>query len=284
MRRVQRRMNQVGADELRRVHRPAPGQRRRVRRAVQHDPDQRHRVLPRPGRVGVPAGRGDPRAAGRTQPRRADPGVERGLRVRPGGLHPRDGSSPSHRRRRVPRAGQDLRHRRRRGGARPGAARGLHAGRDRRGARGQARSEYFEQQGSRYSLPQGPAALGDLRPQRPRAGRPDLADRPAGLPQHPDVLQRRDPGARSSSGSTSRSRRAGVLFLGKAEMLLSHARDLRARSTSSGGCSARRSTRPSATTTSLAQGYPRAPARPTSRARRSCANRPSPPARSRRSW
>ena len=44
-------------------------------------------------------------------------------------------------------------------------------------------------------LPQGAAPLGDLRAARPDPGRSDLADRPADLPQHPDVLQHRDPGA-----------------------------------------------------------------------------------------
>ena len=44
-------------------------------------------------------------------------------------------------------------------------------------------------------LPQGPAPHGDLRPQRPRAGRADLAHRPARVPQHAHVLQRGDAGA-----------------------------------------------------------------------------------------
>ena len=55
--------------------------------------------------------------------------------------------------------------------------------------------KYFETTGEPVRLPQRPAALPDLRPPRPDPGRPDLAPRPAGLPQHPDVLQRRDPGA-----------------------------------------------------------------------------------------
>ena len=38
---------------------------------------------------------------------------------------------------------------------------------------------YFERSDRRLRLPQGPAPRGDLRPQRPRAGRADLADRPA---------------------------------------------------------------------------------------------------------
>ena len=80
---------------------------------------------------------------------------------------------------------------------------------------------YFELVGRPLRLPQGPAPVGDLRAQRPRAGRPDLPHRPAGLPQHPDVLQRRDPGAHPHP-LPLRAGRLGVLFLGKAEMLLSH--------------------------------------------------------------
>jgi len=39
------------------------------------------------------------------------------------------------------------------------------------------------------------APLGDLRAARPDPGRSDIAGRPADLPQHPDVLQHRNPGA-----------------------------------------------------------------------------------------
>ena len=47
----------------------------------------------------------------------------------------------------------------------------------------------------RYVFRKRPAPRGHLRPPRPGPGRADLARRPAGLPQHADVLQRRDPGA-----------------------------------------------------------------------------------------
>ena len=57
------------------------------------------------------------------------------------------------------------------------------------------RERYFERAGPALRLPQGPAAHGDLRAQRPDPGRADLAHRPAGVPQHADVLQRRDAGA-----------------------------------------------------------------------------------------
>ena len=53
-------------------------------------------------------------------------------------------------------------------------------------------------------LPQGPAAMRHLRPQRPGAGRADLPHRPARLPQHPDVLQRRAAGADPAAACTSR--------------------------------------------------------------------------------
>ena len=43
-------------------------------------------------------------------------------------------------------------------------------------------------------VPRRPAPHGDLRPQRSRAGRADLAPRPPGMPQHADVLQRRGAG------------------------------------------------------------------------------------------
>ncbi len=48
---------------------------------------------------------------------------------------------------------------------------------------------------SAAGVPQGPSPHGHLRPQQPRQRRPDLAAGPADLPQHADVLQRRDAGA-----------------------------------------------------------------------------------------
>ena len=93
------------------------------------------------------------------------------------------------------RPGQDLRHRRRRGGARPGAAGRLHRARASQGVPAELLDAVLRADRRPLRLPQGPAPLGDLRPQRPGAGRADLPDRPAGLPQHADVLQRRDAGA-----------------------------------------------------------------------------------------
>ena len=70
-------------------------------------------------------------------------------------------------------------------------------------------------------LPQRPAPLGHLRPARPDAGRPHLAPRPAGLPQHPDVLQCRGPGTYLARFHFALND-DGFLFLGKAEMLFTH--------------------------------------------------------------
>ena len=55
--------------------------------------------------------------------------------------------------------------------------------------------QYFERSEHALRLPQRPAPHGDLRPQQPAAGRADLAPGPAAVPQHADVLHRRDAGA-----------------------------------------------------------------------------------------
>ena len=76
-----------------------------------------------PDGVGVPRDARSSRGSSRAKRRdAADPGLERGLRLGRGGLHARDAARRGARRRRVPRPGEDLRHRRRRGGAGPGAA------------------------------------------------------------------------------------------------------------------------------------------------------------------
>ena len=107
------------------------------------------------------------------------------------GDRPGRGAGP----RRLPRAGQDLRHRRRRGGPRP--APGWRSTTPRRSKASPPRCwrSTSSRSAHRFGVPQGPAPVGDLRPPRPDPGRADLADRPAGLPQHADVLQHRDPGA-----------------------------------------------------------------------------------------
>ena len=125
--------------------------------------------------------------------RRAGAGVERGLRQRPGGLHGGDRLRRADGRRGVPRAGEDLRHRHRRGRAQPGAAGDLQRQGD-RVAPGRAARALLRARRPEAGLPQGPPPDGHLRPQQPRGRRADLATGPADLPQHADVLQRRDPG------------------------------------------------------------------------------------------
>ena len=92
-------------------------------------------------------------------------------------------------------------------------------------------------------VPQGPAADGHLRPQQPRRRRADLPAGPADLPQHADVLQRRDAG-RILRHFHFALRDGGVLMLGKSEMMISH-RDLFAPTTSRSGSSSSCRGRPS---------------------------------------
>ena len=53
IRRFQKRMDAVGVDGYAAYREHLDGEPGRVRRALRHDPDQRHRLLPRPGGVGV---------------------------------------------------------------------------------------------------------------------------------------------------------------------------------------------------------------------------------------
>ncbi len=116
-----------------------------------------------------------------------------GLRRRPGGLHHRHGARRDHGLGSVPRARQDLRHRRRRGGARAGAP-GELLGEGGRDAQRRAAGALLRPGQRPLRVPQRPAARGDLRPQRPDGRRADLAPGPAGVPQYADVLQRRGAG------------------------------------------------------------------------------------------
>ena len=89
--------------------------------------------------VGVPrcrGGAGDPRSE---EARPADPALERGLRLRRGGLLARDGLRRGDGRGRLPLARQDLRHRHRRRGARRRAPRRVLGARHGGGARRAAR-------------------------------------------------------------------------------------------------------------------------------------------------
>ena len=186
---------QTSDPRLRRVPGLPRGAPRGVHRAVQHDPDQRHRLLPRPGRLGPTCAASVLPALLSTRPDGADPGLERRLRLRRGGVHPGHApgrgarasrssatgsrsTPPTSTRRRSPRPGRPTY--------------------DRQGARGGARpscvEKYFEPVGNRFAFRK------ELR-RSVIFGRndlvqdaPDLPDRPAGLPQHADVLQRRDAG------------------------------------------------------------------------------------------
>ena len=137
------------------------------------------------------------RCCPRCSPRKAgepDPGLERGLRHRRGGLHawpscsPRPWAStssasgsrstpPTSTRRRYRGPAGDLQR------ADAGAV-----------CRRAARRSTSSATGDRFAFRRDLRRSGHLRPQRPDQDAPDLADRPAGLPQHADVLQRRDPG------------------------------------------------------------------------------------------
>ena len=179
MRRVDRRMDQVGvtsyADYLDLAGRP-----RRVHRAVQHDPDQRHRLLPRPRRLGRTCARDVLPALLASKPAEpADPGVERRLRVRRGGLHPGDRAGRAARARTSSATGSrstpptSTRRRSPTPGRPPTPSASCAA------SRRSCSSGTSSRTGGRYVFRKDLRRVGDLRPQRPRAGRPDLADRPA---------------------------------------------------------------------------------------------------------
>ena len=94
-RRVAKRMGEVGVERYEDYLDYLELHGEEFARAVQHAPDQRHRLLPRPADLGVP-GRPSivPAAASSIGGRRAAPGLVRRLRVRRGGLHGRDGAGP----------------------------------------------------------------------------------------------------------------------------------------------------------------------------------------------
>ena len=188
-------MASLEIDSFRGLPGPSGGPPGRVHHAVQHHPHQRHRLLPRPRGLGVPADRGPARACGRQGRRTSRSGS--GARAAPPARRrtpspwcwPRS-SGPDEFRERVKIYATDV--------DEDALDAARHGALHRRGSRGRARRaarrRYFEHIDGRYVFRK------DLRRQvifgrnDLRAGRPDLPDRPAGLPQHAHVLQRGDPG------------------------------------------------------------------------------------------
>ena len=193
-RRVAKRMGEVGVEHYGDYVEYLELHAEEFARPLQHDPDQRHGLLPRPADVGVPGGRARPRPASspRRRARRCASGAPAARQARR--PTPSPWCSPS--------------------------ALGEQAFRDRvkiyatdvdEEALDQARAAALPAKAvegvpprrsrSTSSAPTSATSSArtcaerDLRPQRPRAGRADLAHRPARLPQHAHVLQRRDAGA-----------------------------------------------------------------------------------------
>ena len=145
--------------------------------ALQHHPDQRHLVLPRPDGLGATS-RDEvlPAILARQARRRADPRLERGLRLRRGGLHPRDvlaealGAEAF--RERVKIYATDVDEEALAPGA-PGDA--TRAKRARGRAAPSCASATSSRSATRYVFRKRPAPRGHLRPPRPDAGRADLA-------------------------------------------------------------------------------------------------------------
>ena len=150
----------------------------------------------------------------------------------------RDRAGRGARRRRVPRAREDLRHRHRRGRARPGAARAPTPRKEVESVPAPLRERYFERTDQRWAFRKDLRRVGHLRSQQPRPRRADLAAGPADLPQHADVLQRGDAGAHPAPLPlrAARRRRADAREVRDAALA---PRPVRAASTSRSGSSAR---------------------------------------------
>ena len=121
-RRIDKRMEQLGISGVRRIRGSARGRPRRVRAALQHDPHQRHVLLPRRRDLGRHPRQVIPDLSARRR-RRADTGVEHRLLERAEGHSAVMLFAEQIGRRRSQGAPQGLRDRHRRGGPGPGPGR-----------------------------------------------------------------------------------------------------------------------------------------------------------------
>ncbi|CAA9309218.1 MAG: Multidomain signal transduction protein including CheB-like methylesterase, CheR-like methyltransferase and BaeS-like histidine kinase, partial [uncultured Gemmatimonadetes bacterium] len=182
-----------GGGGLRRVPDLPGSASRRVHGALQHHPHQRHRLLARPGRLVRARARPRPRPGRGGRGGLADPRVERRVRLGRGDVHAGDGVRRGAGPGAVQGAGEDLRHRRGRGGAGAGPGGHLRRAGDGGDAPGAARP-LLRAVAGRVLLPPRPAPPGDLWPARPGARRPHQPPGPAGVAQRADVLQRGNAG------------------------------------------------------------------------------------------
>ena len=191
-RRIEHRARRAEDRGLRRVpgtSRAAPGG---VPVPLQHDPDQRHVVLPRPGRVGLVAKEVVPQLL------EGKPEDEpfrvwcAGMRVGRGGVHGGHGLGGRTRDReyceRVKIYGTDVDE-----DALTTARHGIYDAKQLEPVPPELRRPLLRADERQVHLPRRSAAHGHLRPQRPRAGRADLPRRPADMPQRADLLHRRGP-------------------------------------------------------------------------------------------
>ena len=179
---------------LRRLPRLSRAARRGVRRAVQHAADQHHRLLPRSPDLGVPGDRDRPQLLAARAPDSA-------LRVWCAGCA--SGEEPytvamvlarvmgdAAFRERVKIYATDVDEE-----ALDQARHGAYVAAPDRGRAARRARALLRAHRPALRVPQGPAAVRDLRPQRPGPGRADLAHRSARVPQHAHVLHRGDAGA-----------------------------------------------------------------------------------------
>ena len=201
-RRIRKRMEAVGDRLVRGLPGLSGGPPGRVRHAVQHHPHQRHQLLPRPGQPGMWSERG-----GSPNPGREGPGEP--IRAWSAGCAPGEEAytiamvlaeelGADEFRERVKIYATDVDE----DALERGTACRLHD-RQVEGVPPELLTNTSRHLDGHLRLPQGPPAAGHLRPPRsPGQRRADLAGRPAGLPEHADVLQLGEPRLGSSPAST----------------------------------------------------------------------------------